>query len=62
MDMIEQHITCPYCWESIGLLLDLSLPEQEYIEDCSVCCHPIQVSYATADGMLTSLAGRRSDD
>lgn len=32
---------CPYCWETIEIVVDLSLGEQEYIEDCSVCCHPI---------------------
>lgn len=34
-------VQCPYCWESIEIVVDLSLGEQEYIEDCSVCCHPI---------------------
>ena len=62
MDLEEQFMTCPYCWETISLLLDLSLPEQSYIEDCSVCCHPIQVQYATEDGQLTAVSGSRTDD
>ena len=37
----EAQITCPFCWESLTILLDLSLPEQDYIEDCQVCCRPI---------------------
>ena len=32
---------CPSCGESIQLLVDCSIPEQEYIEDCQVCCKPI---------------------
>lgn len=35
---------CPYCGESIELLIDCSVEEQEYIEDCFVCCRPIIVS------------------
>lgn len=35
---------CPYCGESIQLLVDCSIPEQEYIEDCQVCCRPINIS------------------
>ena len=35
---------CPSCGEPIQLLVDCSIPEQEYIEDCQVCCRPIQIS------------------
>ena len=37
----EQTVTCPYCGERIDILLDLSVPYQNYIEDCQVCCRPI---------------------
>lgn len=39
----EQTVTCPYCGERIVILLDLSVPYQNYIEDCQVCCRPIVV-------------------
>ncbi len=42
--MLEQYFTCPYCWESISMLLDNSMSKQTYIEDCEVCCNPIQIS------------------
>lgn len=35
---------CPYCGEPIQLLIDASIPAQDYIEDCQVCCQPIQIS------------------
>ena len=47
MTYLEQRVStayCPYCGESIELLIDISIDSQEYIEDCSVCCRPIQVS------------------
>jgi transcription elongation factor Elf1 len=49
-------VTCPYCGESITLVLDLSIEAQTYIEDCSVCCQPMTVSYAASEGELQSLS------
>lgn len=36
------NIQCPYCWESIEILVDCSEESQDYIEDCEVCCRPIR--------------------
>ncbi|MBT8270939.1 MAG: CPXCG motif-containing cysteine-rich protein [Bacteroidia bacterium] len=41
--MLETFFSCPYCWERISMLVDRSVREQEYIEDCEVCCNPIQL-------------------
>ncbi|BCD96559.1 CPXCG motif-containing cysteine-rich protein [Marinagarivorans cellulosilyticus] len=38
-----QKCHCPYCGEPIELVIDTSESEQEYIEDCFVCCRPISV-------------------
>jgi hypothetical protein len=35
--------------------LDLSVEEQSYIEDCSVCCQPMAVTYRVKDGELAEL-------
>ncbi|HNM49191.1 MAG TPA: CPXCG motif-containing cysteine-rich protein, partial [Candidatus Obscuribacter sp.] len=43
---------CPYCWENISMLLDLSGGAQSYIEDCEVCCNPIRISYDVEDEQL----------
>jgi hypothetical protein len=40
-ELAEQTISCPYCGEAISVLVDDSLPEQRYTEDCAVCCRPI---------------------
>lgn len=40
-EITEQQLSCPYCGESISVLVDDSLPEQSYVEDCQVCCRPI---------------------
>jgi hypothetical protein len=49
--LFEKDIYCPYCAESISVLIDCSVDEQEYIEDCQVCCRPINFKVqSTADG------------
>lgn len=39
--LYEKTVQCPYCGESIDILLDTTVPHQDYIEDCQVCCRPI---------------------
>ena len=39
--VVEEKAVCPYCWESIYFEIDTSVSEQEYVEDCHVCCNPI---------------------
>ncbi len=53
--------TCPHCWETINLTLDLSVPEQSYVEDCPVCCKPMLVSYTASDGDVASLSVESAD-
>ncbi|MFN3238055.1 MAG: CPXCG motif-containing cysteine-rich protein [Pseudomonadales bacterium] len=40
----EQNIQCPYCGEEIFILVDPSEAGTSYIEDCQVCCRPIEFS------------------
>jgi len=42
--MFEHDFQCPYCWETISMLLDPSVSNQTYVEDCEVCCNPIQIN------------------
>lgn len=55
------QIQCPYCGELIEIALDGSAGAQDYIEDCSVCCRPIEVRLHTAGGALTAEV-RRDDE
>jgi hypothetical protein len=45
--MIEHFFQCPYCWETISMLIDGSQKNQSYIEDCEVCCNPIRLNIRT---------------
>lgn len=51
----EVNVGCPYCGETITLVVDLSVPEQVYIEDCFVCCRPIRVTCRTDGGQFTAI-------
>ncbi len=39
----ERRIECPYCGEAIVVVVDLSAGTQSYVEDCQVCCQPIDM-------------------
>jgi len=49
--LLEVRVQCPYCWERFVLLVDASVDQQEYVEDCEICCRPIDFSIdIDADG------------
>ncbi len=41
----EYFFTCPYCFETISFVLETLHGPQKYIEDCQVCCNPIEIQY-----------------
>jgi len=47
--MEEYIFNCPCCWQEISMLLDLSVPEQTYTEDCEVCCRPLVIHFQVVD-------------
>jgi len=61
-ELKEVSINCPYCGEPLDILADGSAGEQDYIEDCQVCCKPmvIRLSFGP-DGML-EVEARHEDD
>lgn len=50
---VEHFFSCPYCGAPISMLLDLSVPEQSYVEDCEVCCRPLRIRYTTDGEAVT---------
>ena len=55
-------IACPYCGEWITLLVDDSVGVQHYIEDCQVCCRPIQVSVGVDEAGEPTVSARAEDE
>jgi len=54
-------ITCPYCGEPIELVVDDSAGDASYVEDCPVCCRPMQVEVET-NGDGVSVRVRTGDE
>lgn len=52
--MHEHFFRCPVCWQRISMLLDLSVRDQVYVEDCEVCCRPLQIRYRAREHELIS--------
>jgi len=50
----EHFFQCPYCWENISMILDTSVSKQVYIEDCEVCCNPIEVNSVFEESELVA--------
>jgi len=59
-------VECPYCGERFETMLDLSAGSTSYIEDCQICCRPIEFELEVADddegaATLVSIQLGRSD-
>ena len=60
MDELTEHgFECPYCGEPITMLVDLSVPDQEYVEDCEVCCNPVGVRVRVRGGAVVRFDAAR---
>jgi len=57
-DDMERYFKCPYCGERISMVLDTSVDEQTYVEDCEVCCRPIELSYAVVNDKVVHFEAR----
>ena len=62
MTQPSQNIECPYCGETIEILIDDSVEHQRYIEDCSVCCWPIDIEVAVGPDTEIDVVVRTEGD
>jgi len=56
---MEHFFTCPYCWQNISMVLDRYEEASEYIEDCEVCCRPIEIDFKFEEDELVSFEARK---
>ena len=54
-------IDCPYCGETFELVIDTGENDQDYIEDCYVCCRPIHLS-VWLEGESFQVVARHEND
>jgi hypothetical protein len=48
-------VQCPYCWEMLDISVDPSVSDQEYVEDCQVCCQPIVVHVVLDEDLVPTV-------
>ncbi len=58
----EHTIHCPYCGEAVVILVDPSAVPQEYVEDCQVCCRPIEITVKHGEGEELTVLVRAEDE
>lgn len=55
-------VHCPYCGEPFETVVDFSAGSTSYIEDCAICCQPIEFTLQVADeGTAARLQVGRGD-
>ncbi len=61
--MIEEYdISCPFCGETIAVLIDCSAGNQRYTEDCQVCCSPIDIAVELDhDGTILTVSAEQEN-
>lgn len=60
--LFETTVDCPYCGAQFSTLIDTSAGDSDYIEDCAVCCQPIEFHLRIEhDGSVQVIAGRGDD-
>jgi len=57
-----ESIQCPYCGETIDLAIDDSVDHQQYVEDCQVCCRPINIAVAVDEDGTIAVRAWAEDD
>ncbi len=50
--MIEHYFDCPHCWENQLKMVDPSCQTQNFIEDCEVCCNPLEFDINVLDNQI----------
>ncbi len=63
MNLLQNvRLPCPYCGETVEIVIDTSTPQQVIIEDCSVCCRPITLELSGEPGEPPRVTARREDE
>ena len=56
------EIQCPYCGETIEIVVDCSVESQSYVEDCAVCCRPMNLTVTVDEEGIPSVEAASEDE
>ena len=54
-------VRCPFCGERFEAFVDASSGDADYVEDCPVCCRPIEMHLQAGAGGALSLDADRDE-
>jgi hypothetical protein len=52
---VSEAVQCPHCGQRFDLAIDTSIPTQQFVTDCEVCCRPFEVHAECEPGEVLSL-------
>ncbi len=61
-ELDEVQIRCPYCGEQIDIRVHIGSDDEDYVEDCSVCCRPILLHVARDENGMPSVSASSESD
>ncbi|CAM3752896.1 CPXCG motif-containing cysteine-rich protein [Parendozoicomonas haliclonae] len=61
-ELKTQVIACPNCGENIQILVNAEDEGDTYIEDCQVCCSPINITVTLDDDENIHVLVRSEDE
>ena len=59
--LIDTEVPCPRCGSQVDLSIEPGIGTQRFVEDCPVCCQPLELTARFVDGVLVEIEGRRED-
>ena len=57
----SENVRCPHCFENNALFIDVVYGDQNYFEDCQICCSPMLVEVRVRAGTLKSVRASKPD-
>ena len=52
--MLESYFDCPHCWENQLKMIDPSISNQAFIEDCETSCNPLEFNVQVRENVIQS--------
>ena len=59
----DQTVACPYCGEEVAMVINSTIASQDFVEDCQVCCRPIQFQVSVdQEGEIFDFRAKREEE
>ena len=61
-DLDQAQIRCPHCGERIDIQVHIGSDDEDYVEDCSVCCRPIMLHISRDENGVPTVSASSDTD